>query len=1078
MNTLINNHTYKLKLMFMNTKVTTKIRMLMLFFAMLSFAMKADAQTYQLSISNETLVDPQTYQFDVYLKRTGATPFELANVGFGLGFDVATVGAGTLTFSIVSPGATFCEFTNSSQYPTTVTLSTATQTNVVNTVTYRYMNIQPKSNPGAGSGSIMSATGSCPALGTRVGRFQLSNTVPFVSNTTFKHIFSTAAGPGRNNTVVSAYVGTTATNVNVASSNLGYNVAGTCLQNIVLNFVCPTITLTPAAGALAGGTTGTPYVGASVTASGGTAPYTYTITGGALPAGLSIDANTGAISGTPTAAGNATFTVTATASGTGSCTGSAAYSINVVSGCNVSGSAVVTDPSCFGGTGSAVVTLTGTGSTGAGSYTVDGNPGGSFASSPFTVSGLTNGNHTIVASVGTCVSSGIAANVVEPVQLSGTASGTSVSCFGSTDGSATVTLSTSTSGTYTVDGNGPFNYNSNPFTVNGLGAGNHTFVATSAAGCVSSNIGVSIGDVAALTGSGTTTATTCGGGANGTATITLSSSTSGTYTVDGNGSFNYSTNPFTVTGLSAGPHTIVATATAGCVSSNIPVTVGGSATFSATFVKTNLSRCNVTPDGTITITPTGGVAPYTYSWTGETGSNHTPFSAGNVSSLTGLNYGYYTVVITDAGGCGIVTLSNIHIEIGYQVSITNSGSVSSTCANTGSLIFFGAAGLAPYQWSLTSATTGFQSSNTFTGLAAGTYTVWVKDNGGCVNSKDVTVGSAPAIVVSPFATGSSACGSDGSIQIFRTGGIPGYTYSITSATGPWQASNSFTGLAAGPYTAYVKDAAGCVGSAPVTVAAGAGVTVGFSKVNTSSCAFDGSIQVNAAGGTAPYTYSKDGGTTFQASNSFTGLGAGNYAIVVKDFKGCTGSTNVIINLNTIVVTATPTAASTCTSNNGKIQLFRTGGYGPYTYSLDGNTYQSSNVFLNVAAGTYTGYVKDAKTCIGFLSGIVVGPTGCVPGFTAVNHTNNVKINASVASAELKVQAYPNPSNTDFTLLLQGYDSKTKVSITVTDLLGRKVYQTEGTGKLQYRLGAGFMPGVYNVQVIQGTDKKSLKLVKE
>lgn len=1065
--------------------------MLMFFLALFSFAMKAHAQppTYQLSVSNEVLVNPSTYQFDVYLKRTGAIQLELANVQFGLGIDVTTIAGGTLTFSIVSPGATFCEL-NTAQQPSSVNpagvgVGTAAQTQLIGGVTYRFMNLNARINPGAGAGSIISSTGTCPAAGTRIGRFQLSNTVPFTSNSTFKHVFSTAAGAGRNNTIVSAYVGTTATAITSAASNLGYNVAGTCLQNIVLNFVCPTITLSPASGALAGGTINSPYAGASISATGGVSPYTFTVTGGSLPAGLTLSPS-GAISGTPTGpAGNSSFTVTATDASAGACTGTATYSIDVVNGCNVSGSATTTAITCFGNTdGTASVTLTGTGSGAPGTYTVDGGSSVAYSSNPFTVSGLSAGSHTIVATVtGTgCVSSDITAVVGSTAALTGSATGTAVSCFGSTDGTASVTLSASTSGTYTVDGGSPQTYNSNPFTVSGLGAGNHTIVATSAAGCVSDLIGVSIGDVAQLTGSGTTTPTTCGGGANGTATITLSTSTSGTYTVDGGSSQSYATNPFTITGLSAGNHTIVATSAAGCLSSNILVNVGGSATFTATYVKTNLSQCSGTPNGTITVTATGGTAPYTYSWTGVTGSGNPATTQypdpGNVSAVTGLNYGYYNVTITDAGGCGVVTLSNIHIEIGYQVTITNSGSVSSTCGNTGSLVFYGNAGLSPYTWSLTSAAGPFQPGNTFTGLAAGPYTVWVKDNGGCITSKSVTVNSAPAIVVSPFIRNASNCSADGSIQIFRSGGIPPYTYSITSAAGPFQAGNSFTGLAAGPYTAYVKDAAGCIGQQDASVAQGAALTVSVSKVNTSTCVNDGSIQVNAGGGTAPYTYSNDGGTTFQSSNSFTGLGQGNYAIVVKDFKGCTGSTNVTISLNTIVVTASATAATTCSSNNGKIQLFRTGGYGPYTYSLDGNTYQSSNLFTNLPAGTYTGYVKDAKTCIGFLPGIVVGPTGCEPTFTASTTTHNVKFNASIVNAETKVQAYPNPSNTDFTLLLQGYDSKAKVSITVTDLLGRKVYQTEGTGKSQYRFGSNFIAGMYNVQVIQGTDKKSLKLVKE
>jgi len=54
----------------------------------------------------------------------------------------------------------------------------------------------------------------------------------------------------------------------------------------------------------------------------------------------------------------------------------------------------------------------------------------------------------------------------------------------------------------------------------------------------------------------------------------------------------------------------------------------------------------------------------------------------------------------------------------------------------------------------------------------------------------------------------------------------------------------------------------------------------------------------------------------------------------------------------------------------------------------------------------------------------------------------------------------------------------KVSVVISDVMGRKVYQAEGTGKQQYRFGKSFYAGLYTVQVIQGTDKKSLKLVKE
>ncbi len=1157
--------------------LTTFKKMMFVVLAIFAFAnvSKAQAPTtgqYKLSVTNELQTAPNVYQFDVYLLSTSSVPFRLAGVQFGLFIDPTVRNGGLITPSIMA-GSTQL---NAAQTPTTLQF-----VNNANPVLQNCFNLAARGIPAtAVEGSLIATTsGGCTSPGTRIATFVVTNSVPFAANSHSNSVFTTAAASGKTNTIVSAYDLSTnnAFNITAASSNLALGGVGTCYQNIALNFVCPTITLTPAAGAFAGGTVGSPYAGATVTASGGTAPYAYSVSAGSLPAGLSLNGTTGVISGTPTGpAGNSTFSVTATASGqgsctgtaaysinvvcptitltpaagalaggtigspyagatvtasggtapyvysvsagslpaglsldgstgvisgtptgpaanasftvtatsaTGSCTGSAAYSINVVNGCNVTGSGTTTAVSCFGSTdGTAQITLTGTGSAAVpGTYTLDGNPAGAYAANPFTVTGLSAGSHTIVATTGSgCISASIVVSVGNTALLTGSAGTiTPVSC--ATLGTAVITLSASTSGTYTVDGNPGGSYSSNPFTITGLAAGSHTVVATSAAGCVSSDVTFTVGSTSALAGTGTTTPVTCGGGGNnGTATITLtggSTQAPGTYSLDGGLPTAYAANPFTINSLSSGNHSIVVTA-GGCTTAAILVNVGAPATFSATYVKTNLSACSGTPDGTITVTPAGGSGNYSYSWTGVTGSGNpatTPFTAGNVSSLTGLNYGFYNVTITDVGGCGVVTINNIHVEFAFTVVVSNSGTNSSVCGSTGSITLYGNAGIQPYTYSL-SAGGPFQASNTFTGLAAGSYTGYVKDAGGCVGTKSITVSSAPAIVVNPFVRNASSCSPDGSIEVYRTGGTPPYSYSKDGGT-TFQLSYIFSGLAAGSYAIVVKDAAGCTGTANAVVGAGVGLTATISKVNTSTCLNDGSIQVTPAGGTAPYTYSNDGGTTYQASNSFSGLGAGNYTIKVKDSKGCTsGNINVTINLNTIVVTASVVNATSCLSNNGQVQLFRTGGYGPYTYSLDGNTYQASTIFTGVAAGTYTGYVKDSKTCIGTLSNIVVGPTGCAPVGPIATKTNAKVLPHT--TAELKIQAYPNPSTAEFTLVLQGYDSKEKVSVTITDVLGRKVYQTEGTGKLQYKFGNGFIAGIYSVQVIQGNEKKSLKLVKE
>ena len=115
-------------------------------------------------------------------------------------------------------------------------------------------------------------------------------------------------------------------------------------------------------------------------------------------------------------------------------------------------------------------------------------------------------------------------------------------------------------------------------------------------------------------------------------------------------------------------------------------------------------------------------------------------------------------------------------------------------------------------------------------------------------------------------------------------------------------------------------------------------------------------------------------------------------------------------------------------------------------------------------------------CVGTLTGIVVGPNCPPPPIAGTNAKTNV-VNVSV-DKNFTIEAFPNPTEHEFTVVLDGFNSKEKVSVTVTDLLGRKVYQTAGTGKLQYRFGKNFKPGMYSVQVLQCKLSKSLKLIKE
>ncbi len=793
----------------------------------------------------------------------------------------------------------------------------------------------------------------------------------------------------------------------------------------------------------------------TVTATGGTGSLQYSLNGGAFQAGNTFTVNA---AGSP-------YTVT----------------VQDANNCTATTSAVnVTEPSVLSATASSTAVTTTGGSDGTATanaaggtapYTYLWTPGGQTNA---TATGLMAGNYSVqVTDFNGCTTTANTTVGSPACTIAVSASAGSILCNG---GTTTLTATaTGASGAVEYRLNGGAYQPGNTFTVNAAGSP-YTVTAREIANpsCSATSSAVTVNQPSLLTVSGSVTTPIAVQGGTGSITVSAAGGTGAVSYVVTTGTTVNTTGAVSgvFTGLLAGTYTFTATDANGCTATttSIVLTEPGTLPLTATYVKNNLSVCGGSNDGSISVTATGGLPPYSYSWTGTSGPGQTPFTAGNVSSITGLNYGFYSVTITDAAFNTFV-ISNINVQFAFAVFVTSTGSISSSCANTGTITLYGNAGVQPYTYSIDG--TNYQASNNFTGLATGTYTGYVKDAAGCVSTKNnIFIGVAAPIVVNPFARIASSCANDGSIEVYRSGGIAPYTYSLDNVT--YQTSNKFFNLPAGSYTAYVKDAAGCVGSQSVTVAQGVALSLTAVKYNTSSCINDGAIRATATGGFTPYTYSLDG-VTFQSSFLFTGLAAGSYTVTVKDAKNCLGTTNVTIEVNTIVVTALAVNASSCASTNGSIQLFRTGGVGPYMYSLDGNTYQASPIFSNLTPGSYTGYVKDSKNCVGQLSGIIVGPSGC--GLNVATKSINGSGNDAVNSS-LKIQAYPNPSATEFNLVLDGFNSLEKVAVTVTDMLGRVVYQTNGTAKLQFRFGSNLIAGMYNVQVIQGNVSKSLKIIKE
>jgi len=143
--------------------------------------------------------------------------------------------------------------------------------------------------------------------------------------------------------------------------------------------------------------------------------------------------------------------------------------------------------------------------------------------------------------------------------------------------------------------------------------------------------------------------------------------------------------------------------------------------------------------------------------------------------------------------------------------------------------------------------------------------------------------------------------SNGSITITAT---PSGTYTYSINNGAYQSSNIFNNLAAGTYTIMAKNADGCTSASTSVTLSATNPCNGLNIVLTPTTTFadvcptasNGSITLTASGSTG-FTYSKDGGTTFQASNVFSNLAAGSYPVVVKDVNGCTKSQTVTVSSN-------------------------------------------------------------------------------------------------------------------------------------------------------------------------------------
>ncbi|GAB4094188.1 T9SS type B sorting domain-containing protein [Flaviaesturariibacter terrae] len=691
----------------------------------------------------------------------------------------------------------------------------------------------------------------------------------------------------------------------------------------------------------------------------GTPPYTYQLNSGTPQSSPSFSNLAG---------GNYTITVK---DATG-CTAVLAVTVPQVNPLQAS---AATTPAACSPTGTITMSVT-AGGTGPYTYSLD---GGAPQSSP-NFTGVAGGSHTVlVTDVTTTCTRSVTAVISNINNLSGSATSTPSGCFPSGTVTVTATLGTPPY-RYSIDG-GPIQTSNTFFSV---GTGLHSIVITDASTCTKTVNAI----VAALPKPTVASVTTTNSGCNPSGTITVNI-TAGTGvapltfvltpggTTQSNGAF---------TGLAAGTYSVTVTDAVGCSVTRSGIIVGASASMTATATGTP-SGC--TPSGTVTVTPTGGTAPYQYILNGGTPQSGNVFSA--------LNPGSYTVTVNDASGCSATATATVASTASLTATGSSTPSGCAPASGTITITVPAGSGAPPYTYALDGGTP--QAGNSFSGVAAGNHSVQVKDFAGCSFLVSVPVTSTPSPTLTLAGT-PSGCSPIGTITATAASGTAPFTYTLDAGTA--QSSNVFNNVATGPHTVVVTDSKGCTATQTYTTTSYPALAATIVATPSGCTPPTGTVTATVTGGTGlpPFTYALDGGAP-QASGAFTGLTAGVHNVIVSDAAGCTVPLSATVNAPAPLAGSAATTASGCIPS-GTITVTMSNGVAPYNFVLDGAASgQSSNTFSNVASGPHSVAVTDAQGCTTTITATVAAPaalagtasttaSGCIPsGTISITMSNGV-----------------------------------------------------------------------------------------
>jgi len=431
-------------------------------------------------------------------------------------------------------------------------------------------------------------------------------------------------------------------------------------------------------------------------------------------------------------------------------------------------------------------------------------------------------------------------------------------------------------------------------------------------------------------------------------------------------------NTQTIGGLQAGEYSVVVTDANGCtIGDNYTIVVPDPIVISSETVNVSCFGLN---NGSALINIIGGTAPYTLEWAGQAAFT----IEGGSYMIENLGAGSYTIFVVDANNCP--AQYTFVIEQPALLEATQEFENVLCYDGTTSVIISAQGGVAPYRLFNGETSVSFDATTLVENVPAGTYNWTVTDANGCevllafeiTQPEELT---AEAVVTNPLCNGEA-----GMVDIIVEGGTQPYTIM-------WDFNPE--AVYAGLYDVTVVDGNECSIEVSFEVSEPALLTAGYS-FGTINC-YGGTTEatVTAQGGTAPYfLYDAEEmvGELVEGSYTVEGLVAGQYDWTIIDNNGCSVEVSFAIDQPTAIeIEVVSVIDPLCfDAPTGSITVAAVGGTGELMYSIDGVSYQSSGVFENLMAGTYTVSVMDANQCIATEEVIINNPPQIIVEITTTD----------------------------------------------------------------------------------------------